>query len=499
MKMFLLLIPFLLFGANPLLEKTDGIVDLGSHKAQKYVEIPFSTINLPPKYKKDSNSLIYDLRIQSEKTQCISDSFNHENCPIEEFQQKCEFGYLDKQDGYSVETNVTLYTPTICKTGEIKYNGKCYKDLNNDGLIDDRDKSDTIYKVDFWRYTQKQNGSFYRYTEANLSYPVKMRIKWGGDDYHFGAKIKNNGKLVWSRVVFPIIQSCWGSDCDCMGYNIADGGISNVSWQINTTTDYDGNVCSDAKGIGTGNFKVTNTGKMDTTTKWKSEDNLTNITGDYFFIFFRDGGHIVANDYITVDFLTTNGEPPFEKATPVNPGYCPDGYIDDGTRKCYEDTSCPDSYSKISTEQCSKPYTYYNYYCPTDANIYDYQWQTLNPGGFDYTNPNPPKDNCIRLSAVCPTNPNQACTQVEDTASDITQNFTQTIYKKTDKFNNTGGFRLDMYGLVFKDILCKTNSTNNECKFKVNEIVAEGNKLCFNDSSLLGEECVNLDEKCSRH
>ena len=126
-KIILLIFPFLLWGVNPLLENKD-IIDIGSNVAKQYVEIPLSKIYLPPKYEKDSNELVYELRKQSEETKCITDDFNHENCPIDKFRYECDTKF-DTTDGYSQRVDTVLYSNTFCKDGEIKVDGYNYYEI----------------------------------------------------------------------------------------------------------------------------------------------------------------------------------------------------------------------------------------------------------------------------------------------------------------------------------------------------------------------------------
>ncbi len=384
----------------------------------------------------------------------------------------------DYENGYSVAHTAT-YTATtapICNNEEIKQNGRCYLDKNNDGKIDTRDKYPV--RVDRWQYIQKQNGKFYRATEKYLNYPIKMRISWSGDDYHFGAKIKFRGRLVWSRIVVPVRKYCYGDDYSV----IPDGDIKNVIWDVFPSC-YQGSTA-----IGHGNFTY-NASKMTARTNWNSERNLANVTGDYFFIFFRDGGHAVSNDWIKVEFLTTNTTPPFDEAEPVNPVWCPGGYTDDGTHLCYKmPSSCPDGYTQ-NGDTCEKTidYTYYEYLC-SGTNEYGEPYEPIDSGGDcnptsesnlidtngdgvpdSCNSQTPPPNNCKAKSFVCKPAPDRKCVYVDNKwqcspfpcigSSDIEVDDTPTGIDDANNngWNSNGSCSGTIYIFNGKDFRCRSD------------------------------------------
>jgi len=216
---------------------------------------------------------------------------------------------------------------------------------------------------------------------------------------------------------------------------------------------------------------------------------------------------------------------------------------------------CPDGYKKVGTDSCQKNYTYYNYSCKDEINEFGYNYQPLNIGGFPYTNPNPPKNNCVRLRTICPVDNSITCSKtllsnkikvflpydgesVKRETVDYPKNkvfyeytckrkdyypknkgginytnphppknncvyrgmspdYSEKKFYKLPSFNNEGSFKGDMYGRVVKDLVCSKNSTNNKCTFQINEIKADGNKICFKDIAGSNEECITIDDKCS--
>jgi len=502
----------------------------------------------PPSNVKDTwsgakcNTKIYDNTtdevITGQTYNCLKDPNGNYYCPAGLAPCGKTWTY---EDGYSKKynntANITKTAQKQCPSGTIMYNGKCYLDKNHDGKITSADEA--LISVDYWTYTQHQDGRFYRYTEAYLRYPVKMSISWGGDDYHFGAKIKYNGRLVWSRLYFPGYRSCYtiGGEAECNCY--AQGGIdiANVVWSSSSTSFL---ICKDM--IGHGDFIVKSTEDMYGTTDWHQERNLANVVGNYFFIFFRDGGNYVANDYITINFYTHNPTPPFALAKPVNPKYCPSGYYQSG-RYCYVNPVCPDGYQNIDGT-CKKTvtveYSYYEYLC-SGTNEYNQPYKPQNPGGDCHpqsekdlidtngdgipdscNSPTPPKNNCRALSFTCVPAPERKCVMVNNEWQcspypcfgegegdyDVTTDDTPVGIddKKNDGWNSDGSCSGKIYIFNGQDMRCRSSDaffglTGGGCCDK--DKVFLGLVRCKEEEKILAkknqnEECHYIGEYCSK-
>jgi len=210
----------------------------------------------------------------------------------------------------------------------VRVGNRYYLDKNKDGVIDDKDKK--FLKIDGWyfniaskigdsrEWSSDENSVFDReITEqdvigsnwslvlngtrdyggaitATLNYPVRMKFSWAGDDYHVGIAIYNNNEEV----------GCYRKN------------VSNNAWNCSKT--------------------IPNYAYFQSRTGYSRSNNLLNTTGNYFIMFYRDGGRSVDwRDYIRVDFETTNPNPPFKWAIPRNPQYCPNGFINDNNY-CYK-------------------------------------------------------------------------------------------------------------------------------------------------------------------
>ncbi|MCK9473985.1 conjugal transfer protein TraN [Sulfurimonas sp.] len=77
-----------------------------------------------------------------------------------------------------------------------------------------------------------------------------------------------------------------------------------------------------------------------------------------------------------------------------------------GQNACY-DTDVTRS-NPISTS-----YLYYTYHCNADTNVYNESYVPTNEGGEDYTDVNPPSNNCVQQNYVCPYDAEQICTDGE--------------------------------------------------------------------------------------
>ena len=215
----------------------------------------------------------------------------------------------------------------------IRMDGKYYLDKNNDGTIDKKDSYPV--KVNGWYFNMASktndprewksdfnpifgraiteqdvigsNWSVSGSTDfgggiyASLNYPVKMKFSWAGDDYHFAAAVFDGDTAV---------------------------GCKKTSNTINNTT-FD---CSNPPKT----LPYYGNGDLQSRTDYYSESNLINAEGNYFIMFFRDGGSGVDHrDFVRVDFETTSTEPPFKWAIPKNPTWCPIGFTNENGY-CYK-------------------------------------------------------------------------------------------------------------------------------------------------------------------
>lgn len=83
--------------------------------------------------------------------------------------------------------------------------------------------------------------------------------------------------------------------------------------------------------------------------------------------------------------------------------------------------NCPSGYtetigSETSKGECkrTREYTYYNYLCNNSINLQGYNYSPINTGGFNSTNPNPPKNNCKREKFTCQANKDRPCSFVDN-------------------------------------------------------------------------------------
>lgn len=139
---------------------------------------------------------------------------------------------------------------------------------------------------------------------------------------------------------------------------------------------------------------------------------------------------------------------------------------------------CEGGFSSIDsingpTGQCKKRYTYYNYTCPTDSNVYG-GWEgpvvstggdclgACGPDNCACNSSTPPSGNCILPNYVCPSNANQVCTKT-----------------------STGGTTLDNYSNMF---IYDNGYSVEHNKTKTSEKVCEEGKIlengkCIKDTS----------------
>ncbi|WP_187648755.1 conjugal transfer protein TraN [Nitrosophilus labii] len=72
------------------------------------------------------------------------------------------------------------------------------------------------------------------------------------------------------------------------------------------------------------------------------------------------------------------------------------------------------SVDDIGTTEITTNYTYYEYLCQNDPNEYGENWEPIDPGGPDATDPTPPPDNCRRETFTCVPAPDRKCAWVDN-------------------------------------------------------------------------------------
>lgn len=143
---------------------------------------------------------------------------------------------------------------------------------------------------------------------------------------------------------------------------------------------------------------------------------------------------------------------------------------------------------------CEKRYSYSEYKCFEDTNIYDRHWTgpVVNSGGdcngqcvgYDCKcNPEtPPKDNCVRGNFTCPTDPSRLCTITTDDKASVDNTINGYIYDK-------GNSEL-IKKTIEKEKTCEGNlvfnTTTEKCE-KDNSYVCLNNLFSFNEEI---KECL---------
>lgn len=444
--------------------KQDADIEfIGKEDGYARITVPKEIVEYEPELKTIENSILYTDRTIN-KESCVIDSNEHEYCPIDT--QSCGTQY-DSVDGTSERHDIVKIADPFCQDGDtetIKHDSlqnvtylECSQD--NDGnmqpdissqsnpQISQFEAIDTVAGEGDWdtslvpgAVVQRKNPdspTFFVYSptstdrdnmvlEGDLSINTSYATENPNDDdwigFVFGFKDKNNYHyLSWRRN-----STITDSSSPWTGFTLGRVVDGTLPWNHADTTSNTVLQRNTSEGVyGWENlqkYRVKIVYNAFYIKAYISKYNTDGIRGAYEQV-------IDYNPESQIDISGKMGFMNHSNGGAIYQGftanYCPIGYAVDGDAyQCKREPKCGEHYNKIrlgdiGVIRCEMPYTYYDYTCPDEVNIYGNNYEPTDRGGdcghILCTNTEvPPSGNCKRLRHECPIDPNSPCVMEEE-------------------------------------------------------------------------------------
>jgi len=366
------------------LQKDADIEFIGKRKGYERITVPKEIVEYEPILRDIENTIFYTER-EIKKATCIIDQHNHEACP------------LDKEE-CGVKTE---YTQGSASIGE--------------GHISCSQLDNTSY------FSDSLNKCVLPASSANVCKNYK-------DSHYDSARDKCvAGEQYQASPVGSTVERKWWN-CDSCGIMPINQFLPVIQAAGGTYIKISGNYTA-------GNIdfkKVVHDAKKPFTIWVDGGTVLTVQPGEYFGLAYKrlaNKGGTVSSPSVRKPFLYAR------VATTTYP--CKTGYkqIDiNGDKWCTNEVlyvpSCENKYfNQRKKDECigdRKKYSFFNYSCPADLNVYGNPWEIIDPGGDcgeynlqvdtdgdglkdECNNPSPPSRNCERTVYNCSFNPDAIC------------------------------------------------------------------------------------------